>query len=73
VTARKPGARSKKEQGIAHRDEILFFRSVMGWSEPRIAARLGLTWDAYTQYLRRHPELQYMVDYPFEIEEQESA
>jgi hypothetical protein len=73
MTARRPGARSTREQGLAHREEILFFRSIMGWSETRIAERLGLTWDSYTQYLRRHPELRDMNEYTFEIEEQESA
>lgn len=42
--------------GQARMEDIAFFRS-MGWDDRRIAERLGMSWDTFTQFFRRHPEL----------------
>lgn len=33
-------------------EEMVFFRDVCGWSYPRIAERLGLSWPAFDKHMR---------------------
>lgn len=43
-------------------EERTFFREICQWDDRRIAARLGIPWEAYRRRFLRNPELGEIVD-----------